>query len=418
MIVSISKEFEDYDYAVFNGKRTLNLSAGARSLTLKPGDTFGYRSARNSVYLVMPERGLTYEYKITEDDFDRRIAPKADEVKPAKAKKLFTAKPEKEPIRPKRTGSKVEPVAPPMEPKKAAPPPPRPTLTLDLPPPEKPKVDPNMDQEQHELVKLYGNPTRFARIRTSAEAIGYMIEVWNKVNTTKCDNKLVRPTFLLTKDMKASTRRMGYWSPGRRVLGASPRLFKAKEHIALTTIIHEIAHEAVTDIEQMPAEGNGGHGPVWSKWMRKFGLTPSRYTQYDAMEYFDDNEKKEIQRRQDDVRSQIDDLKANHAKQTEHNILPGYSRPAQFYHVIEKKWVKGMIAAPLDKAMSKWAFVRPGYTDKYDIVPNNRFYAVPKETFSPDQIEQMKRISEKVVQHVERKSAIRSAKRAMRRGGY
>ena len=41
MFISISKEFEDYDFAVFNSKRTLNLTAGARSLTLKPGDTFG-----------------------------------------------------------------------------------------------------------------------------------------------------------------------------------------------------------------------------------------------------------------------------------------------------------------------------------------------------------------------------------------
>ena len=403
MFISISKEFEDYDFAVFNGKRTLNLTAGARSLTLKPGDTFGYRSARNLVYIVMPERGLNYEYKITEDDFDRRIAPKSDEVKPAKAKKLFAAPIKKEdPLRPSKTGKKVGVL------------PKAPMAPVQRPPAK--EQEKTQDVEEHALVKAFGNPARFSRISTVGDAISYLIEVWTKVNTLKCNNQLVRPTFIITKDMGASTRRMGYWSPVKRVLGVSPRLFRAKEHIALTTIVHEIAHEAVTDIAKIPHEGKDGHGPIWAKWMTTFGLTPSRYSQYDTLEYFDEHEKKQIAQRNKEKQDRFAELMDQNRNQEQQKFLPGYYKPAQYYNTTQKQWIKGMVAVPNDKAMKRCTFVRPGATTQYDIVPADWFYTVPDGTFSTEQLAQLRTLAERIAAHMDLKSQTRQLRRTLRYG--
>lgn len=93
--IATSKEAADYDYATFNGTRTLTLAAGKSSLVIKPGTIIGYRDGRNVVYVVTPDKGLNSEYKISEDDFDRKVAPKCDSATKAQARKAFSGKVEK-----------------------------------------------------------------------------------------------------------------------------------------------------------------------------------------------------------------------------------------------------------------------------------------------------------------------------------
>lgn len=397
--ISLSKDISDYDFALFNGKRVLNISAGARSLSLKPGDTFGYRSARNSVYIVTPVRGLDYEYKLTEDDFDRRIAPKADEVTPAKAKKAFAqAAKEPKPTAPRtgRTG-KIEPVV-----KKVTP------LVKKKEEAVK-QEEKSQDQEEHEIVKVFGNPTRFARIRSTGDAIAYMIEVWQKVNKLRCDSQLVQPTFILTKDMGASTRRLGMWHALRRTIGASPRLFKAKEHVALTTIVHEIAHQAVSEIDKVRETLHKGHGPVWNKWMYKFGLNPARYSQFDKLEYFNDTEKKQILQQHEQAKQNLEQADSERAQNAFPSIRPSNYRAAQWYSPSAKAWYKGMIVCPNDKGGKRWAFLRLGMVSNFDIVPHDWFHAVSPEDAA--KLAPMRELAIKVEQYIQRKQDVRSARR-------
>lgn len=407
MLISISRGFEDYDFATYNGKRTLNISAGSRSLTIKPDDVFGYRDGRSAVYVITPVRGFMLEYKVSEDDFDKRIAPRADELKPAKAKKLFARQEEKseEDVERSRvrTGTRKKvvvapPTTKPKVPEKAV---------------EKPtQHDTAQDVEEHALVKAFGNPVRFKRIKTLGDAIGYIAEVWTKVNNLKCEGQLQRPTFALFKDMGEKARGLGRWSPRRRALEVSPRLFKAKEHVALTTIVHEIAHEAVSDIEKMLPEGNGGHGPVWSKWMHKFGLTPSRYSQFDKLEYFDDAEKAEIKKKRDAVVKLAEEMQSERNASSQPRISPAPNKLAQIYSPNEKKWLKGLIACPNDKAGKNWAFVTlDGQLNNFKIVPNAWFHALPVTEFTEDQNNQLKAKAQKVAEYVLLKMARRSAGR-------
>jgi hypothetical protein len=405
ILLSLSKDFESYDFATFNGTRALNLSAGARSLTLKKGDVFGYRDGRTAVYVVTPERGLTYEYKITEDDFDKRVAPRADELKPARAKKLFAA--QEAPTtrdRAARTGTRL-PVL-----KKEQRPSTPPAAVKEVK--ETPK-----EKEEHALVTAYGNPLRFSRIRSNTDAIGYLIEVWNKVNKTKCDNKLLMPSFIVTKDMGAKTSRLGVWYARQHKLGVSPRLLKAQEHVALTTIVHEIAHQAVTDIEKSAPEGNNGHGPLWAKWMYKFGLTPSRYSQFNKMEYFDEDEKKQIEQRQQAAQEKMQNFKAARDKAETRAIRPSNMRLAQWYHPDTKTWIKGMIVCPNDRAGKRWTFIRIGATSsRFDIVPNEWFHELPPTEVSEAQLATLRAEAQRIVAHVERKQDIRSMRRSIRNG--
>lgn len=408
MFISISKEFEDYDFAVFNSKRTLNLTAGARSLTLKPGDTFGYRSARNSVYIVMPERGLTYEYKITEDDFDRRIAPKADEVKPAKAKKLFTQK-----EAPKKAPVKVKPVAP-SKPRTGARSPVK--VTPSIPVPEHPPILSRKQIMDQELLANFGNADRFARIKTTSDAIGYTAEVWKKVNAKKCGGRLKQPTFSISKDMGHRVRTLGRWSPSRRAIILSPRLFKAKELIALTTIVHEIAHEAVTDINGIAAEPQEqGHGPIWAAWMSVLGLDPHRFAQHDRMEYFDEDEKEELQRKRKDYQEKLEQREAERAGSGLRSVLPAPNRLAQVYSVLDKKWLKGMIAYKNDQAGKRWAMVLlEGAKGSFKIIPSDWFHELPREEFTDAQFNELTERSAIVSTYLQRKHAVRSVTRSRR----
>lgn len=149
------------------------------------------------------------------------------------------------------------------------------------------------DEEKH-LLARYGDAKAFGyAISMPSRRFTYMKQVWHKVNNSNsaCGGKMTEPKFALLKNQPLTKFRLrGRWSPGSRTLALSPHCFDAHEAVALTTLVHEIAHQAVTEFEGIPVERTKkGHGPLWEKWMRNLGFTnPSRYCHYDNEEYVDE----------------------------------------------------------------------------------------------------------------------------------
>ena len=407
---AVARDYDDYDFATFNGTRALNLTAGAKTLTLKAGALFGYRDGKTAVYVITPDRGLGHEFKISEDDFDKRVAPKADEVKLAKAKKLFAAAAKPVPAATK----KIQPATIDKTRSRI-----RGTKVIVSPTGTEPvkKVaapvakEQSQDKEEAHLLHLVGNPRQFAAIKTRGDAIAYMRRVWTEVNKLKCDGKLQMPNFRLTKDMGTTFRLRGVWQPRTRTIGASPRLFKATEEIALTTIVHEIAHQCVSEIDKSQDRTQGGHGYEWVMWMRRFGLTASRYSVFDNTNYMTDGEKEHHEK--------IKSAKETAAKlQTMPKIhYPTDLMAAQWFKAEDNKWHKGLIVCKHDQAGKRWAFTEATYSTSYAIVPSAWFHEVSPEErteLSAKFMENAVRLKASIERNKSIKKDVRATRKAMR----
>jgi len=103
---------------------------------------------------------------------------------------------------------------------------------------------------------------------------------WNTHNAKHFEGKLKRPTFQF-KRSNASAH--GTWWPSKQTLELNKGMFNTDEHHFDEVLLHEMCHQAVTEISKVSSkdEGAQGHGPVWSKWMIHCGLKPERYANYE-----------------------------------------------------------------------------------------------------------------------------------------
>lgn len=136
------------------------------------------------------------------------------------------------------------------------------------------------DQQQNRLVKLYGQPQLFkaAATGTDQDKLAYLKTLWINVNRQLCGGRLKRAKLDLSKHRTAgeigySGYVLGSWVPSTRTLSVSRRLFTiGQEGFALQTIVHELCHQAVTDVDG--EAGDISHGGPWQAWMKKAGLKP------------------------------------------------------------------------------------------------------------------------------------------------
>ena len=149
------------------------------------------------------------------------------------------------------------------------------------------------------VVSKYGLDKRLVRElmslneNSSKLALQLMMKrIWNGLNQSKFQTKLKIPNLVLLRNTGASMRLRGTWHPIRRALSISPRLFNSKPEIFLETFLHEMCHQATTEISQVYNEAEGGHGPVWKGWMRKVGLDPNRYDRHANDQYANEDERK------------------------------------------------------------------------------------------------------------------------------
>lgn len=116
--------------------------------------------------------------------------------------------------------------------------------------------------------------------------------LWSHFNDHKFSNGLRTCKLKLGRDSGTGFKKRGHWSPRKRELVLSPRLFNGHFEDYLNTLLHECCHQAVTDISQIPTETqNKGHGPVWAGYMEQVGLDPEQYDKTANFNYMSDSEK-------------------------------------------------------------------------------------------------------------------------------
>lgn len=185
-----------------------------------------------------------------------------------------------------------------------------------LPPVDIPPFNPNVDD------KVFATPQlidRYKKIQVSgspSERHAFMKTIWNYWNEKKFHGQMDEPTLSFLKDAGMKMRKRGLWRHGGiphvRELLITPRLFNARFDVFAEIFLHEMCHQAVSEIDKVRERTNQGHGPKWAAWMRKVGLEPNRYDKNDNIEYMNPREREAHEGKQaelDKMRSDLVPLK-------------------------------------------------------------------------------------------------------------
>lgn len=130
----------------------------------------------------------------------------------------------------------------------------------------------------------------------------FLRECYEHINKKYFKNELNKPFFRYLKVMPADKmRRHGHWSAKRREIAFNKRIFNASPQQFYDLFIHEVCHQAVTDIDKVNDRTKGGHGSHWVTWMLHCGYkNPQRYVdQEEHMNLMDDKDKKVIEKKQE-----------------------------------------------------------------------------------------------------------------------
>jgi hypothetical protein len=163
------------------------------------------------------------------------------------------------------------------------------------------------------------------------------------------------PKLVLLKKQSAEAMRLrGRWWPGKRILEVAPRLYNASMNFFVEIFLHEMCHQAVSEIDRVNETVNKGHGPYWSKWMTHVGLNPLRFDPNDNTEYMS---KKELEQKQMVRKSELDLVP----------ITPMPNTPASIMR--EGRLLNGMLVGPSGKYKGKptWAFVSEIQMETYSL---------------------------------------------------
>ncbi len=113
-----------------------------------------------------------------------------------------------------------------------------------------------------------------------AKQLWFMEHLWKHLNTTKFQGEMKVPNIGFMKLQGVMSMRVrAYWRGGSyRNLNVSPRLFNSQLGTFVEIFLHEMAHQAVSEISKVnEMRINKGHGPVWKGWMVKVGLDPNQF---------------------------------------------------------------------------------------------------------------------------------------------
>lgn len=168
-----------------------------------------------------------------------------------------------------------------------------------------------------------------------------LTKVWLYYNKHLFQSKMTKPDFnIMAKTEKAANFAVrGRWWASKRLLEMSVRTFNATETIFCEVLIHEMCHQAVSEIDRTVDTENQGHGPKWKAWMHRVGQVPSQYDKYDNMEYMDTEEKNEHSTRSGLTR--ISELR--------------YEMP--FTILQNGEQIKGVLVGPANSSFTKFDFI-------------------------------------------------------------
>jgi hypothetical protein len=264
------------------------------------------------------------------------------------------------------------------------------------------------------LLDLYekcGDAELFTKASSPAAKLFYLKTVYRNANQHIFGDRLAFPTIYLMKVQKTTSfRGRGVWKPGRRELGVSPRLFNAGEAHVLSTFIHEMCHQAVSELDKVNDRTAGGHGPNWTAWMHKTGIPAARYDATDHTEYMTDAEKNSHVAMMDD--------KALAIRGQTPISYPRKHQAAMFYTLREKKWMKGVVSDITRKGIIFVASI-PG--SSWSILPPRTepwLYELPEGERSTYETPEWRQAADNALTNMAHNTSVRSIKRNMKKTSW
>jgi len=122
----------------------------------------------------------------------------------------------------------------------------------------------------------------------------FMLDLWTALNRHKFDNRLRPIKKFLVIPANGRTGLRAFWHPHYRLIVFTDLVFKSRWDKFHEIYLHEMCHQAVTDLDyngKPMVLAEGGHGPEWQAWMRKVGLEPKRYDDSTFKEYMTEDER-------------------------------------------------------------------------------------------------------------------------------
>ena len=121
---------------------------------------------------------------------------------------------------------------------------------------------------------LTEDPYLNAKEGTEENKLKYLEIRWAYYDGLYFENKLTKPTIYFMRNKNPTGNQVhGVWYPTKERLGMNIRVFNASEEQLNELLLHEMCHQAVSQIDLVVDEL---HGPNWKGWMNKIGLTPNR----------------------------------------------------------------------------------------------------------------------------------------------
>jgi len=299
----------------------------------------------------------------------------------------------------------------------------------DVPPKFNPKDSPNNpgskenDDSQvpvthipEQLQKMY----RFCQTNDDRTyRLSFNKRLWDFLNETKFGGKMKQPYLGLLKMQAAGKMRLrGYWMAMRRQLSVSPRLYNASQNFFVEIFLHEMCHQAVSEIDRVVDRTAQGHGPNWITWMRKVGLNPRRFDPNDNSTYMTDDEKDEHERKKEErqqkreiVQEQIKDQGLKRMWRVDDPCLATVNWDNKITHCL--------IVCPTGQNRQKYAAFDRSYlhSERFQLVPAEAIFqwAGSDEDKALLLGESGKRKEMRIRSYYNQKSERRSQKRELRR---
>lgn len=191
--------------------------------------------------------------------------------------------------------------------------------------------------------------------------------------------KLERPHigFLRGVDIN-NMRKRAHWSSRKRALEFHPALIHGTFASFIETFVHEMCHQAVTDINRTVEHEQKGHGPLWSGWMRRCGLLPLRFDDKPNSFYKSEKIIQTEQKKEHELKSYEDEIERTHHRPDFHQLEPGLAvlAPDSDRNL---KYFPGVLITNQDKYGYRWAVLHTPSTRRLTWVPRQKIFLLTNE---------------------------------------
>jgi len=194
--------------------------------------------------------------------------------------------------------------------------------------------------------------------------MAFMRALWENLNRRKFEGRLRMPHLMidqLTPNRAFGTR--GWWHAMTRRLAMDPRIFNASQFFFTEIFLHEMCHQAVSEIDRVVDRTEAGHGPNWKQWMVRVGLKPERFDLNDNLTYLKPEEQKEILADKTDIlaaRIRVQFGLRYPVERLVHNVKPRNEDVATI--LFKEEILNVMIVCPKDAKEQSYLAIHPSGT--------------------------------------------------------